>query len=233
MRSLQRGALIMEDIKNRKDKDGINYPITIEFQFNPESLKRTLKIVTPNDTLGGNSKGENRHADPRDLKSDSYIGQTITVAARFDGKVGDGDSVSVNHVYSNFNGNLLPVIAILEKMMDPVETQKIKTSKKNVNPPKILPLIFFWWGENRILPVKITQMTVNETEFGPELFPIRVEMDFEMEVLVKGSNSDISIVNAYNYMTKKKDALVKTYVDKFAGVAKTSYSEAVNPQKPL
>jgi len=121
MRLVQRGALIIEEIKNRKEPDGIKYPLVIEFQFNPETLKRTLKIVTPQETLGGNAKEENRHADPRDLKSDSYIGETITVTARFDGKTGYGNDTSKSK-YNAFNGNILPVLAIIEKLMDPVET---------------------------------------------------------------------------------------------------------------
>ena len=227
MRLLQRGALIIEEIKNRKEPDDIKYPLTIEFQFNPETLKRTLKIVTPQETLGGNAKEENRHADPRDLKSDSYIGETITITARFDGKVGYGDNTAQSK-YSNFNGNLLPVLAIIEKLMDPVETTLNQASKSNLNPPKILPLIFFWWSEKRILPVKITQMTINETEFGPDLFPVRAEMDLEMEVLVKGSNSDKKIVNAYDYTRKNKSDDAKKYAEKFIGISKSKFSEVVH-----
>ncbi len=66
---------------------------TIEFQFNPESLKRTLKIVTPQEKPGGRNRGENRQADPRDLKTDSNIGETISITARFDNKLGDGTPI--------------------------------------------------------------------------------------------------------------------------------------------
>jgi len=92
--------LIIEKIKDRKEDDILTYPLTIEFQFDPFSLKRTLKMVPVQEAPGeqgvaggaaggaggGGSAASNRAADPRDLKNDSNLGESISITAYFDGK---------------------------------------------------------------------------------------------------------------------------------------------------
>jgi hypothetical protein len=208
-RVLQKGALIIEKVEDRKEEDKLTYPLTIEFQFNPDSLKRTLKMVPAQEAPGeqaggggnggGGAAGSNRGADPRDLKNDSNLGESISITAFFDGKE------------DYFKGNLLPVLSVLEKMMQPVETKKSDANAAHVSPPKVLPLIFFWWGERRILPVKITSVSITETEFTPELDPIRAEVGLEMELLIPLPGSDPRIENAYKYVVKKKDEAAQKY----------------------
>jgi Contractile injection system tube protein len=246
-RVLQQGALLIGEPKSEKEQDIQNAEFfTIKFQFNPESLKRTLKIVTPQETLGGRKRGENRQADPRDLKTDSRIGESISITARFDDKEGKGKGTLMmdearnkppekneeneKQLYSN--SHLLGVLSAIETIMEPVDTDLKKTAKAHKNPPKVLPLVFFWWGEYRILPVKITQMTINETEFSPELSPIRAEVNLEMEVLVPGSKSDKRIKSSYKYVQDEKSHQAAAY---FRGVDKSPrkrFKEAVLGVKP-
>jgi Contractile injection system tube protein len=224
-RRLQKGALLIGEAKSDKQQDIQNEKFrTIEFQFNPESLKRTLKIVTPQERPGGRRRGENRQADPRDLKTDSHVGESISITARFDGKVGYGTKRTGKEYEGENqkwlredtlpyldNSNLLPVLSAIERIMEPIDTDLKKTAKGHKNPPKVLPLVFFWWGEYRILPVKITQMTINETEFDPELSPVRAEVNLEMEVLVPGSKSDKRIKDSYKYVQNEKKKQAKKY----------------------
>jgi hypothetical protein len=230
-RVLQKGALIIEKIKDRKENDNLTYPLTIEFQFNPDSLKRTLKMVAAQEPpgqqgggggagaaalVGGGATASNRAADPRDLKSDSNRGESISITAFFDGKE------------DYFKGDLLPVLSVLEKLLEPVETNQSETKAAHVNPPKVLPLVFFWWGERRILPVKITQLSISETEFTPELAPIRAEVSLEMELLIPLPGSDTRIANAYNYVAKKKNEAAQKYSQNASRAkSKKNYTEAV------
>ena len=227
-RVLQKGALIIEKIKDRKEDDRLTYPLTIEFQFNPDSLKRTLKMVPAQEAPGeqgggggggaggGGAGGSNRAADPRDLKNDSNLGESISITAFFDGKE------------DYFNGNLLPVLSVLEKLMEPVETKQSDTKAAHVSPPKVLPLIFFWWGERRILPIKITQLSITETEFTPELAPIRAEASLEMELLIPLPGSDTRIANAYKYVAKKKNEAAQKYSQNASQASsKANYTKAV------
>ena len=228
-RVLQKGALIIEKIKDRKEDDKLTYPLTIEFQFNPDSLKRTLKMVPAQEApgqqggngaagaaAGGGAGASNRAADPRDLKNDSNLGESISITAFFDGKE------------DYFKGNLLPVLSVLEKLMEPVETNQSDTKAAHVSPPKVLPLVFFWWGERRILPIKITQLSITETEFTPELAPIRAEVGLEMELLIPLAGSDPRIANAYKYVAKKKnDAAQKYSQNASQASSKANYRTAV------
>src|SRR5215210_7308181 len=213
-RVLQKGALIIEEIPDRKEneKDKVRYPLTIEFQFNPDSLKRTLKMVPAqeapgqqgggaggNGGAGGGPPASSRAADSRDLKNDSNLGESISITAYFDGKE------------DYFKGDLLPVLSVLEKLMEPVETKQSDSKAAHVSPPKVVPLVFFWWGERRILPIKITQLSITETEFTPDLAPIRAEVGLEMELLIPLPGSDARIVNAYNYVSKKKNEAAEQY----------------------
>ena len=234
-RVLQKGALIIEKINDRKEDDNLTYPLTIEFQFNPDSLKRTLKMVPAQEApgeqgggggaggaaaAGGGAAASNRAADPRDLKNDSNLGESISITAFFDGKE------------DYFKGNLLPVLSVLEKLMEPVETKQSDTNAAHVSPPKVLPLIFFWWGERRILPIKITQLSITETEFTPELAPIRAEVGLEMELLIPLPGSDTRIANAYKYVAKKKNEAAQKYSENASQASsKANYEEALTGKK--
>lgn len=233
--ALQKGALIIEEIKDRKEDnreagEKIKYPLTIEFQFNPDSLKRTLKIVPLQEGpgqeggggggAGGGQASSNRATDPRDLKNDAHLGESISITAYFDGKE------------DYFHGNLIPVLSALEKLMEPVETKQSETAADHVNPPKVLPMVFFWWGEKRILPIKITQLSITETEFTPNLNPIRAEVSLEMELLIPLTGSDTRIANAYNYVAKKKhDAAVKYSKNTSLASSKAKYTQAITGEE--
>jgi Contractile injection system tube protein len=232
-RVLQKGALIIEKIEDRKEDDNLTYPLFIEFQFNPDSLKRTLKMVSAQEAPGeqggggggaggggGGAAASKRAGDPRDLKNDSNLGETISLTAYFDGKE------------DYFKGNLLPVLSVLEKLMEPVETKKSKTNAAHVNPSRVVPLVFLWWGERRILPCKITQLSITETEFTPELDPIRAEVGLELELLIPLTGSDPRIVSAYTYVAKKKHEAAQKYSQNASRASsKANYKEAVSGNK--
>jgi hypothetical protein len=228
-RVLQKGALIIEKIEDRKEDDNLTYPLFIEFQFNPDSLKRTLKMVSAQEAPGeqggggGGAAASKRAGDPRDLKNDSNLGETISLTAYFDGKE------------DYFKGNLLPVLSVLEKLMEPVETKKSDANAAHVNPSRVVPLVFLWWGERRILPCKITQLSITETEFTPELDPIKAEVGLEFELLIPLTGSDPRIVSAYTYVAKKKHEAAQEYsqnASRASSEANTtrqrSYKEAVS-----
>ena len=52
---------------------------------------------------------------------------------------------------------------------------------------EILPmekhLTLFVWGKDRVLPVRVTQFSLNEEEFSPDLYPIRARISMTLRVL--------------------------------------------------
>jgi hypothetical protein len=49
--------------------------------------------------------------------------------------------------------------------------------------PKTVPLVLFFFGPGRIVPVRITTFTVDEQAFSPTLYPIRAKVTVGMKVL--------------------------------------------------
>jgi hypothetical protein len=45
------------------------------------------------------------------------------------------------------------------------------------------PLPLFVWGKNRVLPVRITDLSVTEEAFSPNLDPLRAKISLSMRVL--------------------------------------------------
>ena len=45
------------------------------------------------------------------------------------------------------------------------------------------PLSLFVWSKNRVLPVRITELSVTEEAFDPNLNPIRAKVSLGMQVL--------------------------------------------------
>jgi hypothetical protein len=58
-------------------------------------------------------------------------------------------------------------------------------------PPKA-PLTLFVWGPARVVPVRITGMTITEEQYDPQLNPTRAKVDLKLNVL---SYHDLSITN--------------------------------------
>src|SRR5207244_4025718 len=59
------------------------------------------------------------------------------------------------------------------------------------NPKKT---ILFIWGKSRVLPVRITSMTINETMHNPDLAPTRIEVTVNVEVLtdIDANKNDVA-----------------------------------------
>jgi hypothetical protein len=50
------------------------------------------------------------------------------------------------------------------------------------------PIILFIWGRKKVMPVNITNMSIKEEEFSPELNPIRATVTVSLEVM-EGPNA--------------------------------------------
>jgi len=49
--------------------------------------------------------------------------------------------------------------------------------------PFVAPLTLFVWGQNRVVPVRVTEMSISEEAFGGYLNPIRATVSLSMRVL--------------------------------------------------
>jgi hypothetical protein len=145
----------------------------IVFQYNPDTMTRTITAqTTGSDADRGEAlrlKGPPQEA----IKLEVEIDATDQLER------GDGIATSMG-VY--------PALAALEMLLYPKSALVIanevllKLGIIEVIPPEA-PLTLFVWGVKRILPVRLTELTITEEAYDPNLNPIRARVSLGLRVL--------------------------------------------------
>jgi hypothetical protein len=185
-------------------------PNVVIFQFNPESLTRTMKIP-PRPT--GASSRENTQAGERPLESISFKAQFSAADELNDKKIlarmfGVGPRLSalekMVHPGTKISGLLGAAIDAIGGALggggaaDP--TQAIPREK--------YPRLIFIWGLTRVLPVVIDSMRIAELEYDAVLNPVRAEVDIELTVNAVDSCSDDKLAQgALEYSSIAKEVM--------------------------
>jgi hypothetical protein len=154
----------------------------IVFQYNPETLERSLRPRIAGDSA---ERGEV-------LRLSGPPEETITVDIELDAADGleTGDAATVA------NG-VAPAIAALEMLVYPKSALVIANEVLaaagiiEVIPPEA-PLTLFVWGPKRVLPVRITDLTITEQAFDPGLSPILAKVHLGLQVL---TYQDLGLAN--------------------------------------
>jgi hypothetical protein len=163
---LQKGAIIGLDPFNPLAS------VTI-FQYNPDTMTRTITAQT---TGGEADRGEalRLKGPPQEtIKLDVEIDATEQLER------GDGIAGSMG-VY--------PALAALEMLLYPKSALVIaneillNVGVIEVIPPEA-PLTLFVWGVKRILPVRLTELSITEEAYDPNLNPIRAKVSLGLRVL--------------------------------------------------
>jgi len=167
---LQKGAIIGLDPFN---------PLAsvVIFQYNPVTLTRTL---TPK-VEGGTGNQPMRISGP----PGETISLDLTINAADQLEKGDATG-------------LYPALASLEMLLYPKSAQVILNEALKVMgvveviPPEA-PLTLFIWGVKRVVPVRITQFTITEEAFDPDLNPINATVRLSLQVL---TYQDLGLLSA-------------------------------------
>ncbi|MCY1390346.1 hypothetical protein D9M71_51640 [compost metagenome] len=201
--SLLRGALI----EYGTDLIG-PIPNVVIFQFNPESLTRTLEIP-PRPT--GATQRETAQAGEKTFEK-------ITFKAHFSA----ANMLDEGKVLAELFG-IGPQLAALEKMVLP--SAKLAgligaaldaigdalgggdDAPAQPIPREKYPRILFIWGLTRVLPVTIDSMGITELEYDALLNPTRAEVDITLSVIaVDDCSDDMLAKGALEYSTLAKEA---------------------------
>jgi hypothetical protein len=199
--AMMRGALI----EYGSDLIG-GIPNVVIFQFNPESLSRTLQIP-PRPT--GVTQRETTQAGEQTFEQ-------ISFTAHFSA----ANMLAEDKVLARLFG-IGPQLCALEKMAVP--TAEIATLAGAVDavgdalgdgthedlciPREQFPRILFIWGPARVLPVTIDSMTINELEYDQRLNPLRAEVSLQLTVTIANELSDDDLAKgALEYTTIAKEA---------------------------
>jgi len=184
-------------------------PNVVIFQFNPESLSRTLQIP-PRPT--GATQRETTQAGEKTFEK-------ITFKAHFSA----ANMLDEGKVLAELFG-IGPQLAALEKMVLP--SAKIggllgaaidaigdalggggDDAPAQPIPRETYPRILFIWGLTRVLPVTIDSMSISELEYDSILNPLRAEVDITLSVIaVDDCSDDVLAKGALEYSTIAKEA---------------------------
>ncbi|MDX2032412.1 MAG: hypothetical protein SF339_17185 [Blastocatellia bacterium] len=172
---LLKGALITIDPLNP-------LPRVIAFQYNPATLTRSLEAQF--------QENEGKTGDPPRLKGAPT--ETIKLEIELDA----ADHAVSGDVIGEETG-VLKSLAALELLIYPksdlvaLNNGLMAAGTIEIIPPSA-PLTLFVWGGHRILPVRVTEFSVTEDEFRPDLNPLRAKISLGLRVL---SYSDVSFTH--------------------------------------
>ncbi|MGV8986155.1 MAG: hypothetical protein ACOH2H_07725 [Cypionkella sp.] len=147
-------------------------PDVIPFQINPESLQRTLEAKSA-DAEGG----------VETFRLNGAPKEVIKVEAEFD--AADDLEKGVPSVEAM---GLYPRLAQLETLLYPqVATVIANAILLQLGTVEILPatgpFLVFIWGKSRIVPVKLTSLSITEMAYDPNLNPILAKVSMDLTVL--------------------------------------------------
>ena len=209
----------------RLDETGIGaIPQVIVFQYNPETLSRKFKpFEKPADKDG---KGP----DPAALAAPYDPDEEMDVVIEFDA------TDDLEHPEEHPTAVLAGVadrIAAVEMLMYPSDEVGLLTSAvtslagalgigggAQIPQQRDSPVVLFVWGPGRVVPVKISSLSVDEQAFNTALYPIRAKVTVGIKVLTddffdtraKGRTGGLTSAEtmaqaAYRYTLKQKKIL--------------------------
>ncbi|WLB91312.1 hypothetical protein [Bradyrhizobium japonicum] len=186
-------------------------PNIVLFQYNPEKLTHTLTPWNPFDTDQSQRGAQAPAVQPFNPK------ETFSLSIDVDASdaLGDGDAGAVAV-------GIADKLAALKKLTLPSKGPigdliasagaLLGGGASGAERPTV-PIVLFVWGPGRILPVRLTAFSVDETSFSPLLFPVQAKVTVTIEVLppdVFKCNKDTTAkiaMAAYNYTKTMEDAL--------------------------
>ncbi|WP_117190428.1 hypothetical protein [Rhizobium terrae] len=161
-----KGAIVGIDIFN---------PIAsvVVFQYNPEQLTRSLDPQY-SDAAGARTEALRLGGPPHET-----ISATINIDVIDQLEEADGLAATLG---------LYPQLSALEMLVYPksalviANTALLATGTIEIVPPAA-PLTLFIYGWKRVVPVKVSSLSITETAHDPQLNPIRATADIGMRVL--------------------------------------------------
>lgn len=149
----------------------------IALQYNPDTLTRSLQIQA----MQGGQDGV--RVDALRLRGPAV--ETIKLEAELDAT----DQLEFPRQYPIAGEyGLHPQLAQLEMLVNPsVETLMSDDALANAGTLEIVPLeqpvTLFVWSASRVVPVRLTDFSITEEAFDPNLNPIRAKVSLGMRVL--------------------------------------------------
>jgi hypothetical protein len=152
--------------------------VLVPFQYNADEVTRSLQARSPD--LGGGTAPAGRN---QALRLTGPPIETIDLAVELDAtdKLAEADPVATRF-------GVYPQLAALEMLLYPTSDRVSEDARLAANGsielvPLEAPLSVLVWGPGRVVPVRITQLTIVEQAFDPRLSPIRAQVRLGLRVL--------------------------------------------------
>jgi hypothetical protein len=163
-------------------------PNIIIFQYNPESLSRTLSVYNPFQT------DEQTPGAPPKIQVDAQPGDPpesfdLTLELDATDELEKGDPVAVVT-------GVADRIAAMEMLLYPQEGSLLGELLGSISsalgggggeaeavPRGSVPVVLFVWGPGRIVPVRLTSFKVEEQAFSPILYPVHAKVTIGLQIL--------------------------------------------------
>ena len=181
---------------------------TIALQYNPDTVSRSYQVQG----VGGEGGGE--RAQPFRLKGPAI--ESIKVEAVIDAT----DALDQPDQNANIvRFGIAPHLAVLEALVNPTTSELdtlaslSRSGTLEILPPEA-PLVLFVWSANRVVPVRVTELSITEEAFDPLLNPIRARVSLGLRVMStddlgfdhKGGNAFLSYLRAREALAGKTGA---------------------------
>jgi len=216
----------------------IPIPNIIIFQYNPETMTRTLTAWKPREKAVYGTEEEAKKAGEKllnELAQPYDPDETFSLSLELD--AADALEEPLTHPVAMLAG-VADRISAMEMLCYPPGEDALGGllnvsvnvsvgaggfsaslgAKTDVVPRLQVPIVLFFWGPGRIVPVRITSFSVEEQQYSPLLYPIRAKVSIGLTVLnenhlvnVAGEEKDSAIVDiakaCYKFTQAQKKAL--------------------------
>ena len=146
----------------------------VVFQYNPDTLTRTLQAQAAGGAGGERSEPMRLKGAPVEtIKLDVEIDATDQLAQADAGAAALG---------------IYPQLSALEMLIYPktalvlANTVLLAAGTLEVIPPAA-PLTLFIWGPKRVVPIRLSEFSITEEAYDPQLNPIRAKVSLGLRVL--------------------------------------------------
>ncbi|MFE7317343.1 hypothetical protein ACFU7T_30220 [Streptomyces sp. NPDC057555] len=152
----------------------------IVLQFNPDTLERQ---VAPQAAGGEGDSGGGGGGSGGDRNEALRLKGPAQETWKFTAEIDATDQLDVAAPEG-----IHPELAVLEMLVQPTTAQLLAASKLTKKgtleiSPIEMPLTLFTWGSKRVMPVRLTELSVNESAFDVNLNPMRASLSIGMKVL--------------------------------------------------
>jgi hypothetical protein len=185
-------------------------PNVVIFQFNPESLSRSLQIpqrptgATQRETSQAGEKTFEKISFKAHFSAANMLDEDKALAKMF----GIGPQLCALEKMVLPSSKIAGLIGqALDTIGDALGLGGDSDAPAQPIPREKYPRLLFIWGLTRVLPVTIDSMTIAELEYDSLLNPLRAEVDLQLSVIaIDQSSDDVLAKGALEYTTIAKEA---------------------------